>query len=228
MTQSLSKDPLPSPFALRVRISTNVVLRGHKHSVYSTSSHRAYGLARKTVIEQIITLEELIEIVEIDGDTQMLWESMMRVWLVWALEKVFPQQTMFKLRTKGVNRVWMGVCRGVGGRRVSFFKSSQWSWKTGMWWVVLPLHWLCSALWEHWRAVGLCVDSCSLSLLSLILNTGLQRRTEQKWTRWHRGQEQDRELFSLACLLMSCQCLINRKHVAVLVIISSLRYNFSF
>ena len=70
MTQSLSKDPLPSPFALRVRISTNVVLRGHKHSVYSTSSHRAYGLARKTVIEQIITLEELIEIVEIDGDTQ--------------------------------------------------------------------------------------------------------------------------------------------------------------
>ena len=72
MTQSLSKDPLPSPFALRVRISTNVVLRGHKHSVYSTFSHRAYGLARKTVTEQIITLEELIEIVEIDGDTQML------------------------------------------------------------------------------------------------------------------------------------------------------------
>lgn len=103
----------------------------------------------------------------------------MRVWLVRALEKDLPQQVMFKLRTKGVTKVWMGVYWQVGGSRISFFKSSQWSWKTGMRMSssdpILTVR--CSMGDVLWACAWI---PAAWAFLSLILNTGLQCRIEQK------------------------------------------------
>ena len=147
MTQSLSKDPLPSPFTLRVRISTNVILRGHKHSVYSTFSHRAYGLARKTAIKQIITQLsnslKLEKLMEIHRCCEKVWWGS-----GWSepLRKASLSKWCLSWEPKELTKCgwgYIGVWEVVGSLSL---KASSGAGRQECEWVVLTL-WLCSALW---------------------------------------------------------------------------------